>query len=404
MKHTRKIISAIVLSGVLMGCTPADPSSNASTSGSSTTAAATEAGQSTTAGEGTTTPGTQPPVITQAIDPNIILAEGDGISITSGEVEVEFNKMLDSMRVEYSQEMVDSAIGSLQSQKVNILEQFVRNALLDKKGEELGIMADSTQALERYDQIMKDNIASYGGEEQFDQVLTMAGFTQESYKEEVLKSLRYETVAQEVTKEITVSEAEISSTYEEVKAMEYTRQPGATLYHIFFGEPDEAGAEAKAKEAKQKLNDGADFADLAKEYGKDGTAQSGGLLGAFPYQNQELAPDFMNEAIKLKEGEISEPVKTVFGWHLIKAENVQTEPVTLALTDSITLENGQQITVSENIRMNLLNEKRNTYLTELFTQWEETFNVKKYPDQIPMNVPVESEESTEDPADGSTQP
>ncbi len=404
MKHTRKIISAIVLSGVLMGCTPADPASNASTSGSSTTASATEAGQSTTAGEGTTTPGTQPPVITQAIDPNIILAEGDGISITSGEVEVEFNKMLDSMRAEYSQEMVDSAIGSLQSQKVNILEQFVRNALLDKKGEELGIMADSAQALERYDQIMKDNIASYGGEEQFDQVLTMAGFTQESYKEEVLKSLRYETVAQEVTKEITVSEAEISSTYEEVKAMEYTRQPGATLYHIFFGEPDEAGAEAKAKEAKQKLSDGADFADLAREYGKDGTAQSGGLLGAFPYQNQELAPDFMNEAIKLKEGEISEPVKTVFGWHLIKAENVQTEPVTLALTDSMTLENGQQITVSENIRMNLLNEKRNTYLTELFTQWEETFNVKKYPDQIPMNVPVESEESTEDPADGSTQP
>lgn len=404
MKHTRKIISAIVLSGVLMGCTPADPASNASTSGSSTTASATEAGQSTTAGEGTTTPGTQPPVITQAIDPNIILAEGDGISITSGEVEVEFNKMLDSMRAEYSQEMVDSAIGSLQSQKVNILEQFVRNALLDKKGEELGIMADSAQALERYDQIMKDNIASYGGEEQFDQVLTRAGFTQESYKEEVLKSLRYETVAQEVTKEITVSEAEISSTYEEVKAMEYTRQPGATLYHIFFGEPDEAGAEAKAKEAKQKLSDGADFADLAREYGKDGTAQSGGLLGAFPYQNQELAPDFMNEAIKLKEGEISEPVKTVFGWHLIKAENVQTEPVTLALTDSMTLENGQQITVSENIRMNLLNEKRNTYLTELFTQWEETFNVKKYPDQIPMNVPVESEESTEDPADGSTQP
>ena len=157
------------------------------------------------------------------------------------------------------------------------------------------------------------------------------------------------------------------------------------------------GAEAKAKEAKQKLCDGTSFAELAKEYGQDGTADKGGLLGDFPYQNQQLAPDFMNEAYKLEEGEVSEPVKTTFGWHLIKAENVQKEPKVLGLTDRITLENGQEILVNENIRMNILNSKRKARLDELFAQWETTWNVKKYGDKIPMKVEVEedNEEATQ---------
>jgi len=184
-----------------------------------------------------------------------------------------------------------------------------------------------------------------------------------------------------------------------VKATTFTEQPNATLYHIFFGNPEEVeDAEAKAKEAKQKLDDGTPFAELAKEYGQDGTKDKEGLLGDFPYQNQQLAPDFMNEAFKLEEGEVSEPVKTTFGWHLIKAENVQKEAKVLGLTDKITLESGQEILVSENIRMNILNSKRKARLDELFAQWETTWNVKKYVDKIPMNVEVE------DPNEESTQP
>ena len=405
MKHTKKIISAILLSGVLIGCTPADKNTETtnSTGTSQTTTAA--AGEDATGSSDTTTSGeaTQNPVITQAIDPDIILAEGDGILITSGDVEKEFEKMLDSLRAEYSPEMVDSAIGTLQNEKANILEQYLRNELLSKKGEELGIELESEEAVAKYDEILKGNITNFGGQEKFDEVLAQAGYTAESYREDVLNSLRYEAVAEEVTKDITVSEDEVATEYEEVKATTFTEQPNATLYHIFFGDPEEVeDAEAKAKEAKQKLDDGTPFAELAKEYGQDGTADKGGLLGDFPYQNQQLAPDFMNEAYKLEEGEVSEPVKTTFGWHLIKAENVQKEPKVLGLTDRITLENGQEILVSENIRMNILNSKRKARLDELFAQWETTWNVKKYVDKIPMNVEVEepNEESNEE----STQP
>ena len=402
MKHTKQIISAVLLSAVLIGCTPADTNTDASTNTSTTT----ETGTSTSAsGEAAVTGGdtaasgtTQPPVATQAIDPDIILAEGEGILITSGDVEKEFNKMLDSLRAEYSPEMVDSAIATLQNEKTNILEQYLRNELLAKKAEELGIQLESEEAVAKYDQILKDNIASFGGQEKFDEVLAQAGYTAESYREDVLESLLYEAVAEEVTKDITVDEAEITKEYDEVKDVTYTEQPSATLYHIFFGNPEEVkDAEAKAKEAKQKLDDGTPFAQLAKEYGKDGTAEKEGLLGDFPYQNQQLAPDFMNEAYKLEEGEVSEPVKTTFGWHIIKAENVKKEPKALGLTDKITLQNGKEITVHENIRMNILNSKRKARLDELFAEWQEIWKVKKYEDKIPMNVEVEDseEESTQ---------
>ena len=400
MKHTKKIISAILLSGVLMGCTPANKNTETSNSTGTNQTTAAAAGEDAENNGGTSTPGeaTKDPVITQAIDPDIILAEGDGILITSGDVEKEFEKMLDSLRAEYSPEMVDSAIGTLQNEKANILEQYLRNKLLSKKGEELGIELESEEAVAKYDEILKGNITNFGGQEKFDEVLAQAGYTAESYREDVLNSLRYEAVAEEVTKDITVSEDEIAKEYEEVKATTFTEQPNATLYHIFFGNPEEVeDAEAKAKEAKQKLDQGTPFGELAKEYGQDGTAAKEGLLGDFPYQNQQLAPDFMDEAYKLEEGEVSEPVKTTFGWHLIKAENVQKEAKVLGLTDKITLESGQDILVSENIRMNILNGKRKARLDELFAQWETTWNVKKYVDKIPMNVEVEdaNEESTQ---------
>ena len=402
MKHTKKIISAILLSGVLIGCTPADKNTETSKSTDTSQTTTASAGENATGSSDTSNSGeaAQNPVITQAIDPDIILAEGDGILITSGDVEKEFEKMLDSLRAEYSPEMVASAIGTLQKEKANILEQYLRNELLSKKGEELGIELESEEAVAMYDDILKENITNFGGKEKFDEVLAQAGYTAESYREDVLKSLRYEAIAEEVTKEITVSEDEVVKEYEEVKATAFTEQPNATLYHIFFGDPEEVeDAEAKAKEAKEKLDNGTPFAELAKEYGQDGTADKEGLLGDFPYQNQQLAPDFMNEAYKLEEGEVSEPVKTTFGWHLIKAENVQKEPKVLELTDKMTLQSGKEILVSENIRMNILNSKRKARLDELFAQWETTWNVKKYVDKIPMNVEVEDLEEEE-----STQP
>lgn len=78
--------------------------------------------------------------------------------------------------------------------------------------------------------------------------------------------------------------------------------------------------EAKAKEAKKKLNKGAKFADIATEYSTDqSTKGNGGTLGYI--MEGQLVPEFEKKAFSMKSGEISDPVKTDFGWHIIKLED-----------------------------------------------------------------------------------
>ena len=82
--------------------------------------------------------------------------------------------------------------------------------------------------------------------------------------------------------------------------------------------------EAEAKEIQERLKKGEDFATVAKEKSKDPSAE-GGDLGFFG-RGQMLKP-FEDAAFQLKEGEISNPVQTQFGWHIIKVEEKRTRPL-----------------------------------------------------------------------------
>jgi peptidyl-prolyl cis-trans isomerase C len=80
--------------------------------------------------------------------------------------------------------------------------------------------------------------------------------------------------------------------------------------------------EAKAIEAQLKKGD--DFATLAKEKSKDPGAAEGGDLGYFT--KDQMVPEFSEVAFKLDKGQISDPVHTQFGWHIIKVEDKRTKP------------------------------------------------------------------------------
>ncbi|MGJ5040775.1 MULTISPECIES: peptidylprolyl isomerase [unclassified Bradyrhizobium] len=76
--------------------------------------------------------------------------------------------------------------------------------------------------------------------------------------------------------------------------------------------------EDDAKAVKAELAKGADFAELAKKKSKDPGASDGGDLGFFT--KEQMVPEFANVAFSLEPGKISDPVKTQFGWHVIKVE------------------------------------------------------------------------------------
>jgi peptidyl-prolyl cis-trans isomerase C len=82
--------------------------------------------------------------------------------------------------------------------------------------------------------------------------------------------------------------------------------------------------EDEAKEILAQLKGGADFATLAKEKSKDPGAAEGGDLGYFT--KDQMVPEFAAAAFKLDQGQLSDPVKTQYGWHIIKVEDKRTKP------------------------------------------------------------------------------
>src|SRR6202047_3583094 len=76
--------------------------------------------------------------------------------------------------------------------------------------------------------------------------------------------------------------------------------------------------EDEAKQIEDELKKGADFAELAKKKSKDPGASDGGDLGFFT--KDQMVPEFSAVAFALEPGKISDPVKSQFGWHVIKVE------------------------------------------------------------------------------------
>jgi peptidyl-prolyl cis-trans isomerase C len=102
--------------------------------------------------------------------------------------------------------------------------------------------------------------------------------------------------------------------------------------HILFRVEDEKDetaskdAESKVKAVIARLKKGEDFAKLAAELTEDPSGKdNGGDLGYF--SRDQMVPEFAEIAFKLDVGAISEPVKTQFGWHVLKVEDKRTKPV-----------------------------------------------------------------------------
>jgi peptidyl-prolyl cis-trans isomerase C len=114
-----------------------------------------------------------------------------------------------------------------------------------------------------------------------------------------------------------LSDAELHRVYDDaVKQMPNEEEVHAR--HILVPTEDEA------KAVLADLKNGADFAKEAKEKSKDPGAADGGDLGYFT--KDQMVPEFSAVAFKLDKGQISDPVKTQFGWHIIKVEDKRVKP------------------------------------------------------------------------------
>jgi len=127
------------------------------------------------------------------------------------------------------------------------------------------------------------------------------------YRSKILMDLLLQSEAKAA-----VSDGAMHQLYDEA-AKQMTGQQEVRARHILVK------TEEEAKAIIADLKNGADFAELARQKSTDPGASEGGDLGYFP--KEEMVPEFADAAFKLEKGQISEPVHTRFGWHVIKVED-----------------------------------------------------------------------------------
>ena len=197
------------------------------------------------------------------------------------------------------------------------------NLLVEKNGAQLleSLIADKIINAE----IKKENIEindedieaqineikeAYGGESAFKQAIESYGFTLDQIKDNIATNMKLKKLLEP---SITIEEDAMLNYFETNKDT-FKQEEQVKASHILVE------TEETAKEVKEKLAGGADFAELAKEYSIDkSNSEKGGQLGFFG--RGAMVQEFEEAAFSLELNTISEPVKTNFGYHIIKVED-----------------------------------------------------------------------------------
>lgn len=185
-----------------------------------------------------------------------------------------------------------------------LTSQVIISQLLEQGAAELGIDAvtdaDVREALE---EIIETQL---GGQDAYEALLQAQGLTEAEVLEQVRQIELQDRIGQTLADMVEVTDAEIQAAFDSQYAL-----PGVS--HILVSTEDEARA------VLDRLAAGETFEDLAVELSEDpGSAANGGSLGTF--QPGVYVPEFEQGFLELETGEISEPVETQFGFHIIRAD------------------------------------------------------------------------------------
>ncbi|NKE08290.1 foldase [Bacillus selenatarsenatis] len=192
----------------------------------------------------------------------------------------------------------------------DILDSLITNKVIEMEATKEKVKVTGNEIDEELTKLQE----SYGGEEAFAAALEQNQVSMDKIREDIEIYLLAEKM---IGASIDVSEEEMKTYFEENKES-FDQKEQVKASHILVED------EATAKKVKKELDNGKDFAELAKEYSTDSSnAANGGDLGYFG--KGEMAEEFEKTAFALEAGAISEPVKTEFGYHIIKLVDKKAE-------------------------------------------------------------------------------
>ncbi len=246
---------------------------------------------------------------------NKVIATVAKHKITQGDFDFEVARLQKAMvPVDYVMEEEEKIMFETQ-----ILNNMIMKKVYTKKLDELEIQVDESVIEEQFTQL----IAQYGSEEAMIEDVTAKGFTVEELKEEFTYQFRLQELSKFASEsDVEVSDEDLKAYYDENRETVFS-QPGMVLAarHILIKNED--GNDAKAleeiKTIKEKIDAGMDFAEAAIEFSQGPSGENGGQLGQF--QQGQMVKEFEIVAFAIPLNQVSEPVLTQFGYHLILVED-----------------------------------------------------------------------------------
>jgi foldase protein PrsA len=203
-----------------------------------------------------------------------------------------------------------------------VLDEMIALTLIDQEAKKAGVSVTAKRIDEKLAQWKEQNVPPGGN---FTEVLQRRGMTRDHLYAGIKASLQAEDV---VRKSFKVTAEDRAPFFKARHILLMTGvappKPGAQDDNAQEREKKEQEVKAKIEEIAQKIKDGKKFEDAAKEYSEDpGSKDKGGSLGWF--EANRMVPEFKLALTSMKAGQISEPVKTAYGYHLIYLENVGKE-------------------------------------------------------------------------------
>ena len=303
----------------------------------------------------------------EAIQKTVLATVGNE-KITKGDFDKEMSKYDAQLKQQYGDDYAtnDKVKDQITTIKKQQLDSMVTEKILLQKATELNLKPSDDDINKQIDDQINQYKTQYSEEGQWESVLEQNGITEDELKESLKNGIITNAIQEDMLKDVTVTDDEIQAYYDENKDSKYSVGAGATVAHILVAD------EETAKSLKAKLDAGADFATLAKENSTDtGTKDKGGSLGFVAYNSTQLVTEFMDGFKNLKEGEVSDPVKSQYGYHLIKATGLKDAEVT-PLDD----------TVKAEIKSTLLQQKQKDTFNSKVAEWKTDLKVKTNEDQL----------------------
>ncbi|MGM0444590.1 MAG: peptidylprolyl isomerase [Fibrobacterota bacterium] len=192
-----------------------------------------------------------------------------------------------------------------------LLENLIENRLLQEESKARGLTVTDEMLNAQLEQFYNQ----YGGREKLEQMLAGSEIDLDTIAENMRKDMAGQLAAEEeVRKKLDLSEDEMKAFYEKNRSK---MQSGEAFraQHILIKE-DRDGAEETAADLHEKIENGASFEELAEEHSDCPSGKKGGDLEWFG--KGQMVPAFEQAVLDLETGAVSGPVKTQFGYHIIK--------------------------------------------------------------------------------------